>query len=127
MMIIGVLFSIINFLLVMALQLEVGSALSFIEEEEYEIGFKQTINVHDKVLVEKESEYQQIYLYESDHYGKVFVLDESLQVTERDASHYNFELDKDAIDVSQKHKTVQNKRLNICVLENFELHISLCS
>ena len=121
-MIIGVLFSIINFLLVMALQLEVGSALSFIEEEEYEIGFKQTINVHDKVLVEKESEYQQIYLYESDHYGKVFVLDESLQLTERDASHYNEMLahvpmmEYLALHCNTKKTTTQQRKLKVLVL-----------
>ncbi len=81
-------FFIISFLLFLAIQLDVGIA-SFYEEEEFEIGFKQTINVHEKDLVTKESEYQEIFLYESDHYGKVLVLDDSLQLTERDASHYN--------------------------------------
>mmetsp|Transcript_9913 Transcript_9913/g.14707 ORF Transcript_9913/g.14707 Transcript_9913/m.14707 type:complete len:367 (+) Transcript_9913:141-1241(+) len=58
-------------------------------EEEHEIGFIQTLLVHPTPISVQQSDYQTIEVYESDHFGKVFLLDEALQLTERDAPHYN--------------------------------------
>ncbi len=60
-----------------------------IEEEEFEIGFAQSLGLQTPPIVSFESEYQFIEIYHSDHFGKVFILDECLQLTERDAPHYN--------------------------------------
>jgi spermidine synthase len=60
-----------------------------LREEEFEIGFIQSLKLKNPPLYSKESAYQQIDVYESHHYGKVFVLDECLQLTERDAPNYN--------------------------------------
>lgn len=35
------------------------------------------------------SSFQEIEVYDSEHFGKVFLLDECLQLTEKDAPHYN--------------------------------------
>jgi len=40
-------------------------------------------------LLQMESEYQFIEVYQSKHYGKVFTFDECLQLTELDAPHYD--------------------------------------
>eukprot|EP00548_Thalassiothrix_antarctica_P018399 CAMPEP_0194196786 /NCGR_PEP_ID=MMETSP0154-20130528/76856_1 /TAXON_ID=1049557 /ORGANISM="Thalassiothrix antarctica, Strain L6-D1" /LENGTH=353 /DNA_ID=CAMNT_0038921411 /DNA_START=192 /DNA_END=1253 /DNA_ORIENTATION=+ len=60
-----------------------------ITEEEFEIGFVQSLRVQMPPLLKIDSEYQSIEVYESEHYGKVFTLDECLQLTELDAPHYN--------------------------------------
>lgn len=54
-----------------------------------DIGFYQSIRVAEQPLVDVQSEYQKIQLFSSDHYGKVLVLDNVIQLTERDANAYN--------------------------------------
>jgi spermidine synthase len=63
--------------------------LKKVHEEEDEIGFIQTLLIHPNPIASLQSEYQTIEVYESNHFGKVFLLDENLQLTERDAPHYN--------------------------------------
>lgn len=58
-------------------------------EEEDEIGYHQSLVVNTSPIASVKSSYQHIEVYESHHFGKVFVLDECLQLTERDAPHYN--------------------------------------
>jgi spermidine synthase len=64
-----------------------------LEEPEYETGYIQTLRVQSPPIFETKSNYQRISIYESSlpnaYYGKIFVLDDCLQLTERDASHYN--------------------------------------
>lgn len=60
-----------------------------IEEEEYEIGYIQSLLVYNPPIVSVRSMYQSIEIYNSRHFGKVFLLDNCLQLTERDAPHYN--------------------------------------
>jgi spermidine synthase len=60
-----------------------------IEEVEDEIGYIQSLVVKIPPMVTFESNYQEIEVYESDNFGKVFILDECLQLTEKDAPHYN--------------------------------------
>lgn len=61
-----------------------------IEEEEDEIGYIQSVlSNSDDPIVSIKSKYQHIEIYNSDHFGKIFVLDEALQLTEKDAPHYN--------------------------------------
>lgn len=60
-----------------------------IHEEEDEIGYIQSLIVNTPALATVTSTYQEIEVYDSPHFGKVFVLDDCLQLTERDASHYN--------------------------------------
>ena len=61
-----------------------------IKEEEFEIGYIQSLlSNSDDPVVSIKSKYQHIEIYNSDHFGKIFVLDEALQLTEKDAPHYN--------------------------------------
>jgi spermidine synthase len=60
-----------------------------IEEEEFEIGYIQSLLVNTPPITSVKSTYQTIEIYNSSHFGKVFVLDNCLQLTERDAPHYN--------------------------------------
>ena len=60
-----------------------------ISEEEVEIGYTQSLIVNQPPIVQIQSAYQNIEIYNSHHYGKVLLLDDNLQVTENDASHYN--------------------------------------
>jgi len=60
-----------------------------LREEEHEIGYTLGLILQYPPLYSTKSSYQQIEIYESEHYGKVFVLDECLQLTERDAPNYN--------------------------------------
>ena len=60
-----------------------------IEEEEFEIGYIQSLLVNTPPIVSVKSAYQTIEIYNSSHFGRVFVLDNCLQLTERDAPHYN--------------------------------------
>ncbi|KAL7427240.1 hypothetical protein ACHAXH_002052 [Discostella pseudostelligera] len=60
-----------------------------IEEEEFEIGYVQSLRVNTPAVATVKSTYQTIEIYNSSHFGKVFVLDNCLQLTERDAPHYN--------------------------------------
>jgi spermidine synthase len=60
-----------------------------VDEEEEEIGYIQTLLLNTPALETRKSMYQKIEIYESDHFGKVFLLDDCLQLTERDAPHYN--------------------------------------
>lgn len=60
-----------------------------VEEEEFEIGFIQSLLVDSAPIASFQSKYQTIEIYENQHFGKVFLLDENLQLTERDAPHYN--------------------------------------
>jgi len=60
-----------------------------IEEEEDEIGYIQSLIVETQTVASVDSSFQHIEVHNSDHYGKVFVLDDCLQLTERDAPHYN--------------------------------------
>lgn len=60
-------------------------------EDMYEIGFYQSIGLQNsgKPLYSKHSKYQQIDVYQTSHYGKILVLDNVVQLTERDADAYN--------------------------------------
>ncbi|KAL7546323.1 hypothetical protein ACHAWF_009657 [Thalassiosira exigua] len=60
-----------------------------IVEEEYEIGYVQSLVIDTQPIALVNSTYQTIGVYNSDHFGKVFLLDESLQLTEKDSPHYN--------------------------------------
>lgn len=60
-----------------------------VDEEEEEIGYIQTLLLNTPAVTTLNSTYQKIEVYESDHFGKVFLLDDCLQLTERDAPHYN--------------------------------------
>ena len=60
-----------------------------IHEEEDEIGYIQSLIVDNLPIASVQSAYQEIEVYNSVHFGRVFVLDECLQLTERDAPHYN--------------------------------------
>ena len=60
-----------------------------ITEEEDEIGFVQGIYVDLPPLASLQSQYQKVEVYSSAHFGRVFVLDDCLQLTEKDSSHYN--------------------------------------
>ena len=62
---------------------------TIVMEDEQEIGYVQSLIVNYPPLLEVTSSYQDIKVYQSKHYGKVLVLDDCLQLTERDASHYN--------------------------------------
>mmetsp|Transcript_7723 Transcript_7723/g.13994 ORF Transcript_7723/g.13994 Transcript_7723/m.13994 type:complete len:383 (+) Transcript_7723:42-1190(+) len=66
-----------------------ASSRKQVHEEEDEIGYIQSLIVNTPAVASVESSYQQIEVYDSDHFGKVFVLDDCLQLTERDAPHYN--------------------------------------
>ena len=60
-----------------------------IDEEEDEIGYVQSLIVDADAVATTRSVYQDIAVYDSRHFGKVFLLDDCLQLTERDAPHYN--------------------------------------
>lgn len=60
-----------------------------VEEEEEEIGYIQTLLLNTPAISVRNSTYQKIEVYDSDHFGKVFLLDDCLQLTERDAPNYN--------------------------------------
>jgi len=62
---------------------------TIVMDDEQEIGYVQSLIVNYPPLLEVTSNYQDIKVYQSKHYGKVLVLDDCLQLTERDASHYN--------------------------------------
>ena len=47
------------------------------------------ITVNPEPVYSRQSQYQQIDVYDSESFGKVLVLDNSLQITERDAMGYN--------------------------------------
>lgn len=55
----------------------------------HEIGFSQVLTVIGDPIVEKESKFQDILVYNTPHFGKVLVLDDVLQLTEQDAASYN--------------------------------------
>lgn len=55
-----------------------------------ESGFYQSITLtNDKPVYEKRSEFQDISILESKHYGKILILDGVIQLTEKDADSYN--------------------------------------
>jgi spermidine synthase len=61
-----------------------------IGELEHEIGFYQAIElVENSLLYFKQSKYQAIEVHNSRFFGKILVLDGSIQLTERDADSYN--------------------------------------
>ena len=62
----------------------------FISEEfEHEIGYIQQLLLDTPAIEIVNSTYQDIEIYQSRNFGKVFLLDECLQLTEKDAPHYN--------------------------------------
>jgi len=63
--------------------------MRLISEEEVEIGYTQSLIVNQPSIAQIQSLYQNIEIYHSHHYGKVLLLDDNLQLTETDASHYN--------------------------------------
>lgn len=63
--------------------------MRLISEEEVEIGYTQSLIVKQPPIAQIQSLYQNIEIYHSHHYGKVLLLDDNLQLTENDASHYN--------------------------------------
>jgi len=66
-----------------------GTAPFVIKEEEHEIGYHMSLVTKSTPLYSSQSSYQKIEVYESETYGKILVVDECIQLTERDASHYN--------------------------------------
>lgn len=64
--------------------------LKAVTETIHEIGFSQKITVDgEHPIVKVKSKYQDIAVYRTPHFGKVLVLDDAMQITERDASSYN--------------------------------------
>jgi spermidine synthase len=61
----------------------------WISEEESDLGYAQSLRVDYPPIASIKSDYQNIAVYNSKHYGKVLTIDDNLQITERDASHYN--------------------------------------
>jgi len=53
-----------------------------------EIGFSQSLTVSEK-RIRQRSKFQKIEIFESRHYGKVLVLDDVVNLTEKDADSYN--------------------------------------
>lgn len=76
-------------LLLVTLQGTQGAEKKRVEEVEDEIGYIQSLVLNTPAIASVKSSYQDIEVYESSHFGKVFLLDECLQLTERDAPHYN--------------------------------------
>ena len=68
---------------------EQSISLKRILEEEFEIGYTQSLTVDYPPIASIKSDYQNIAVYNSKHYGMVLTIDDNLQLTERDASHYN--------------------------------------
>ena len=61
-----------------------------ISEHDVETGFTQSIAIKDNSpIFTKKSKYQFIEVHESDHFGKILVLDGVTQLTERDGNSYN--------------------------------------
>ena len=59
-------------------------------EHEMNIGFYQAIELTEQsLLLEKQSNFQNIQVHQSKFYGKILLLDDVLQLTERDADSYN--------------------------------------
>ncbi len=59
-------------------------------EHEMNIGFYQAIELtKNSLLLEKQTKFQNIQVHQSKFYGKVLLLDDVLQLTERDADSYN--------------------------------------
>ena len=68
---------------------EQSISTKWISEEELDLGYAQSLRVDYPPIASIKSDYQNIAVYSSQHYGKVLTIDENLQITERDASHYN--------------------------------------
>ena len=60
-----------------------------VTEHNSEIGFTQSILLSEENIYEHQSEYQKIRIHKSKHYGKILVLDDVVQLTEKDADSYN--------------------------------------
>lgn len=60
-----------------------------ITETLHEIGFSQSLTYQGEPLYKGKSEYQEIAVYQTHHFGKVLVLDDVTQLTERDGDSYN--------------------------------------
>lgn len=62
----------------------------YVGEMDEETGFYQAIRLSGtSPLVRQQSNYQLIEVHESDHFGKILVLDNVVQLTEKDADAYN--------------------------------------
>jgi spermidine synthase len=70
----------------------------YIQEEEYETGFVTSLKVLTQPIQSYKSKYQQIDVYQSvaasndassSHFGKILLLDDNIQLTEKDAPAYN--------------------------------------
>lgn len=64
----------------------------YIQEEEFEIGLITSLKVFKTPLDSFQSNYQHIEVYQSadsSYFGKILLLDENIQLTERDAASYN--------------------------------------
>ena len=62
----------------------------FISEHDEETGFTQSIRVKSaSPIYTKQSKYQFIEVHDSDHFGKILILDGVTQLTERDGDSYN--------------------------------------
>lgn len=61
-----------------------------IQEQEHETGYWMTIETESTPLHSSQSKYQKIEVYNSPkYYGKVLVLDDCVQLAEKDANSYN--------------------------------------
>lgn len=59
-------------------------------ENVIEVGVTQSLElVSRSPLFSKKSKYQDVHVYLSKHFGKVLVIDEAVQLTEKDADSYN--------------------------------------
>ena len=85
---------------------------------EEEIGYIQSLIVDSPPIVSVNSTYQHIQIYNSEHFGKVFVLDECLQLTERDAPHYNEMLAHVPVMeyIGRQPNTLQEEHLRVLVI-----------
>ena len=67
-----------------------GVLSNSISEHDVETGFTQSITIkRNSPIFTKKSKYQFIEVHESDHFGKILVLDGVTQLTERDGDSYN--------------------------------------
>jgi len=62
----------------------------YLSEEVLEVGITQSITLDtDEPLFWEKSKYQEVAVYKSKHFGKVLVIDDAVQLSEKDADSYN--------------------------------------
>ena len=83
-------FFIASILMVTTAQQPSSAARNSIGMWEEDIGYYQSLRVtEDSPIISETSQYQLIEVYKSKYYGKILMLDNVVQITERDANSYN--------------------------------------